>query len=52
MVQHTGEKQRDNSEEGRPERAQHRYVDELEFADGAPDRQAGVEERAAATTVL
>jgi hypothetical protein len=36
MVQHAGEKQRDNSEEGPPERVQHRYADELEHADGAP----------------
>ncbi len=52
MEQHAGEKQRDNSEEGRPERVQHRYVDELEHANSALDRPAGVEERAAATSVL
>jgi len=36
MVQHAGKKQRHNSEEGRRERVQHRYVHKLGHADGAP----------------
>ena len=52
MVQHAGKKQRDNSEKGPPERVQHRYVDELEHADGGPDCQARVKVRAATTSVL
>ena len=52
MVQHAGERQRDNFEEEGAERVQHRYVDEFEQVDGGRHPKAGVKERAAATSVL